>query len=94
MSEGPNLPRKANACCGFETDVGESQGEPGAQPRRGDIAICLNCGAWLVYRNSENDTKLARAREIYGLEPRDMELLVELRKFIRARGPIVGRVER
>lgn len=92
MSEGPNVRRKANACCGYETEVGESQGEPGAQPRRGDIAICLNCGAWLVYRNSE--TKLARAREIYGLEPGDMERLVEMRKFIRARGPIAGRVQR
>jgi hypothetical protein len=89
----PNLPEKPNICCGYPTDTGESisslldeEEEGMSNPRAGDIAICLNCGTWLVYMNGENVMRLAQLRDLAVLDLENLRRLKKLRKYIRRRG--------
>jgi hypothetical protein len=87
-----NLPIKPNICCGYPTDAGESlssvvgEEEESVNPRVGDIAICLNCGTWLVYMNEENVTRLAQSRDLALLDLELLKSLKKVRKYIRHRG--------
>jgi hypothetical protein len=89
----PNLPLKPNICCGYPTDTGESFGsilgeEEDPNPNAGDIAICLNCGAYLVYRDEENGTRLANLQDLIGLSDKRRNQLKKTRRYIRGRGRI------
>ena|ERR1700741_3331757 len=96
--EEANLPTRPNICCGYPTDAGESlssiaeekkeegEEEERRNPRAGDIAICLNCGTWLVYLNGQNVTRLAHPRDLAVLDLKDLRWLKKLRKYIRQRG--------
>ena len=92
----PNLPLKPNVCCGYPVDTGESfdsvlgevKYEPDPDPNVGDLAICLNCGTYLVYTTEENDTRLAELRDLIGLSDKRRKQLKKVRKYLRARGRI------
>jgi hypothetical protein len=89
--EGPNLPTKPNICCGYPTNSGENfssltEEEETVNPRVGDLAVCLNCGAFLVYMNEQNTMRFAQARDLAGLDPADLKRFKKARKFIRQRG--------
>jgi hypothetical protein len=91
----PNLPEKPNICCGYPTDTGESlsylAGEDNdelANPRAGDIALCLNCGAFLAYLNEQNVMRLAQSRDLAALDLEQLRRLKKLRKYIRQRGRV------
>ena len=87
----PNLPTKPNICCGYPSNAAECVSkEPWEDDvaRAGDLGICLNCGAWLVYLNEENDTCLARPLDLAGLEPEELRRFKKVRKYIRRRGRI------
>jgi hypothetical protein len=93
MLEESNLPTKPNICCGYPTDSGESlsslmeeEEEETVNPRVGDLAVCLNCGAFLVYMNEQNDMRFARALDLADLSPENLKRFKKARKFIRQRG--------
>ena len=91
MLEESNLPTKPNICCGYPTDSGENitslLGEEAAvNPRVGDLAVCLNCGAFLVYMNERNDMRFAQVRDLAELSPENLKRFKKARKFIRGRG--------
>jgi hypothetical protein len=56
-------------------------------PNTGDIAICINCGAILVYSDpKQNVTRYAHRIEIETLPREAKHKLSKMQKFIRKRG--------
>jgi hypothetical protein len=90
----PNLPLKPNVCCGYPVNAGESftslfgEYEPDPTPRAGDLAICLNCGTYLVYTSEENDARLAERQDLIGLSDKRRLQLKKAQKYLRRRGRI------
>jgi hypothetical protein len=84
-----NLPSHANPCCGHVTNASSEFGrlDKLELPDMGDIAICFNCGAILVYSDPQrNVTRYARRIEVETL-PRELRhKLSRAQKFIRKRG--------
>jgi hypothetical protein len=91
MLPQPNLPTKPNICCGYPTDSGENitslleEGEA-FNPRVGDLAVCLNCGAFLVYMSERNTMRFAQVRDLAELSAENLKRFKKARKFIRQRG--------
>ena len=90
----PNLPAKASICCGYPTDTGESFGtmlgeiELDPDPHTGDVGLCLNCGAYLVYLDEENTKRLAELRDLLGISDKRRKQLKKAKRYIRNRGRI------
>jgi hypothetical protein len=57
-------------------------------PHAGDVAICLNCGTYLVYLTEENDCRLAELKDLIPLRDKQRKQLKKARKYIRRRGRI------
>jgi hypothetical protein len=98
MKDNPgNLPPHANPCCGHVTDASSEVGRMDELqlPDAGDIAICINCGAILLYIDpKQNVTRYARRIEIETLPREAKHKLSEMQKFIRKRGWIPRDAER
>jgi hypothetical protein len=89
MTEEGNLPPHANPCCGHVTDSATEFWRMAELelPDTGDIAICINCGAILVYSNPHrNVTRYARRIEIETLPRKIRHKLSAAQQFIRQRG--------
>ena len=90
----PNLPLKPSICCGYPTDAGESfstmlgEVELDPEPHAGDVAICLNCGAYLVYLDEENNSRLAELLDLKLISDKRRLQLRKAKKYIRRRGRI------
>jgi hypothetical protein len=88
----PNLPIRASICCGYPVDAGESfdamlgEYEDDPDPHAGDVAICLNCGTYLVYLDEENNVRLAQLQDITKLSDKKQKQLKKARKYVRRRG--------
>jgi hypothetical protein len=84
-----NLPPHANPCCGHITDASSeiSRMDKFELPDVGDIAICINCGAILVYSDpKQNVTRYASRVEIETLPRETKHKLSVAQTFIRKRG--------
>jgi hypothetical protein len=90
MNDNPgNLPPHANPCCGHVTDSSSElhRLDKTELPDVGDIAVCINCGALLVYTEPQrNVTRHARRIEIETLPRETKYILSKAQKFIRKRG--------
>jgi len=91
MKTEHNLPPHANPCCGHVTDassdIEDLDLDKMAMPDVGDIAVCLNCGAILVYIDPErNVTRYAHRIEIETLPRATRHKLSVMQKFIHKRG--------
>jgi hypothetical protein len=89
MNEPGNLPPHANPCCGHVTDSSSElhRLDKVELPNTGDIAICINCGAILIYSDPErNVTRYARRIEIETLPREIRHKLSVAQQFIRKRG--------
>jgi hypothetical protein len=93
MSDRPNLERSLNPCCGYLTDASDEiiddEIKELEKPRPGDVALCLNCGAVLVYKDGpRNITRLCGNRELARVTKKDRRILAKLQRYVRARGLI------
>jgi hypothetical protein len=93
MSDHPNLERSLNPCCGYLTDASDEIDDDVLKrfttPNPGDVALCLNCGAVLVYKDGpRNITRMCGNRELARVTKKDRRTLAELQRYIRARGLI------
>jgi hypothetical protein len=78
-----------NPCCGYITDAADeviTGWDPLTEPRKGDIAICLNCGALLTFTNTNGDKRLAWPGEIAKLNSYNRRMLRKSQRYIRERG--------
>jgi hypothetical protein len=84
------LPSKSlNPCCGYITNAADeviTGWDPLTEPRPGDIAICLNCGALLTFLNAEGDKRLAWPGEVARLNSRERRMLRKSQQYISKRG--------
>lgn len=74
--------------CGTALDeVTSMTGSERKRPREGDLSICMNCGALLVFRS---DLSMARARssDLGDVTAEDLAQLIAYRDLIRRRGPL------
>jgi len=100
MINEPNLPVRRNPCCGYCVDAAETLesvlGEqPNPWPRTGDLTLCLNCGAILVFIDPiTNQTRLALPKDGQTLSGKRRRMLVRAQKYIRRRGWIPRERER
>ena len=77
-----------NPCCGYITDASDSLPNFKTEtPSMGDIAVCLNCGAILVYKDGlRNITQLARPEDLKALDLAQCRYIARAQRYIRARG--------
>jgi hypothetical protein len=93
MSDHPNLELSLNPCCGYLTDASDEIKDDVlkelAMPDPGDVALCLNCGALLVYKDGpRNITRICGNRELARVTKKDRRTLARLQRYIRVRGLI------
>jgi hypothetical protein len=90
----PNLPLRPSICCGYPVDAGESfatmlgEMELDPDPHAGDIGICLNCGAYLVYLDDANNCRFAQLLDLNLLSDKRRRQLKKARKYVQKRGRI------
>jgi hypothetical protein len=84
----PNLPRRANPCCGYQTDTANAvesliEDVPSPLPKMGDFSICLNCGTILVYVDpAANIQRAATPLDLTFLPPEILDQLVAAKKAV------------
>jgi len=66
--------------------LGETELDP--DPHPGDVAICLNCGTYLVYLDEENNARLAELFDLKQLSDKRRNQLKKAGRYIRRRGRI------
>jgi len=77
-----------NPCCGYRVDTLEplDTDQPNAKPQDGDILVCLNCGAALVWTNNLKNRRHLRLSDLESLSRLDRFLLDKAQKLITKRG--------
>ena len=63
----------------FATMLDELELDP--DPHAGDVAICLNCGAYLVYLDEENNCRFAQLLDLHRIPERRLKQLKKARKY-------------
>jgi len=82
-----------NVCCGYVTNAADSLPNfETVDPNKGDLGICLNCGALLVYIDGKrNITQLAGRQDIELLNSAQRKYIGRAQRYVRARGLIKNR---
>jgi hypothetical protein len=93
MRDHPNLELSLNPCCGYPTDASDEIEDNVLKrfttPDPGDVALCLNCGAVLVYKDGpRNITRMCGNRDLARVTKKDRRTLADLQRYIRERGLI------
>ena len=69
--------------CGHRINAASTLSDDGrfAHPHAGDTTVCMDCGAWLVFRD-DLSMRLMTADEKVGLEELERQALVQLSRAI------------
>ena len=93
MRNHPNIELSLNPCCGYLTNASDMiidyELKELQTPNPGDVALCLNCGSLLVYKDGpRNITRLCGNRDLAQVTKRDRLMLAKAQRYVRARGLI------
>lgn len=81
--EGRPLP-----CCGYLVDAYQGLSDPSAEPAQGDLSVCINCGALLLFTDDDYGVRQFTPAEFEQLPFRAQSAYQEMRRFILKRGPL------
>jgi hypothetical protein len=86
----PNLPLHANPCCGYVTDSSaDTESFEQEAPDVGDLSVCLNCGALLVYTDPKRNVMRYASRLEAVTLPREFKRkIARMQQYVRKRGII------
>lgn len=77
--------------CGYGMDRATGAMSDESVPREGDIAICMSCGAALIYDADIRPTREATPEEIDRIDGQAGMHLLAAQILIRKRGPLTDR---
>jgi len=86
-----NMKRQACPRCGYQMDTAECFLEPKADPKPGDISICMNCGDLLKFLFDLSFAVPTSDEEVniyLTATPKQLKLLRVTQAFIKKRGRI------
>lgn len=75
-------------CCGFKPNIHTEIkiGSRHIKARKGDIAICNNCGSWFIYLDDAGACRAFKPRDEASIPPTTLLRMRRLTRAIRKRG--------